>query len=86
MDYYGIVLSLTWVISQFINHKIQIMKRTLHILGIALLLVGLVVTFTACQSKTADSHLAPATDTTGLAQFQSWKAMNDARQTNEDYT
>ena len=61
------------------------MKKTLPILGIAILLVGLVITFTACHSKTADSHLPPVTDTTGLAQFQSWKAMNDAQQANEDY-
>lgn len=61
------------------------MKRTLHILGITVLMAGLIFSITSCQSKAPDSRVLSATDTTGLAQFQSWKAMNEAKTANDYY-
>jgi hypothetical protein len=52
------------------------MKKTLPILSIAIVIAGLFIALTSCQSRTADSRTASAIDTTGLAQFQSWKAIN----------
>ena len=61
------------------------MKKTLHILGITVLMAGLIFSFTSCQSKAPEARVLSATDTTGLAQFQSWKAMNEAKTATDHY-
>ena len=62
------------------------MKRTLPILSIAVLIAGLLITITSCQSKKdQDSLVLSAVDTTGLAQFQLWKAMNEDKTANMNY-
>jgi hypothetical protein len=57
------------------------MKKHLHIFSIAVLLAGITMMMTACSSsskKEAGNLVLSATDTTGLADFQSWKAGKDA--------
>ena len=62
------------------------MKRTLPILSITALIAGLLIMITSCQSKKApDSLVLSAADTTGLAQFQSWKAINEQNTANMNY-
>jgi len=63
------------------------MKRSLPILGISALLIAvLLIAITSCQSKKApDSLVLSAADTSGLAQFQSWKAMNERKDPNIYY-
>jgi hypothetical protein len=62
------------------------MKRKIPILSITALIAVLLISFTSCKSKNApESRVLSATDTAGLAEFQSWKAMNEAKATNEAY-
>ena len=67
------------------------MKKTLHILGFAVLLAGLTMAISSCSSKTKsqdspDSQLlSPKVDTTGLAEFQAWKAMNERKSATDYY-
>jgi hypothetical protein len=61
------------------------MKRTLPILSIAAVMAGLLL-MTSCESKKApDSLVLSSVDTAGLAQFQSWKAMNEEKNANMSY-
>ena len=65
------------------------MKKTLHILGFALLIAGLMVTFTSCDSKKSEDKdalvLGSTVDTSGLAEFQDWKRMNETKKASEYY-
>src|SRR5258707_10989855 len=62
------------------------MKRTIPILSIAALIAGLLILLTSCESKKApDSLVLSAADTAGLAQFQSWKVMNERKDPNLYY-
>ncbi len=65
------------------------MKKTLHILPIAALLTTGVIAMTACSSKEktdAEKNLVlSASDTTGLADFQEWKAQNERKDANTYY-
>ena len=62
------------------------MKRKLPILSIAALMAVMLIAFTSCQSKKAPDNLVlSATDTTGLAEFKSWKAMSETKEANEAY-
>ncbi|MFI5132509.1 MAG: glycine zipper 2TM domain-containing protein [Chitinophagales bacterium] len=62
------------------------MKRTLPILSIAVLITTVLLSLTACQSKKApDSLVLSAKDTSGLAEFQSWKSMNEAKAASNFY-
>jgi hypothetical protein len=62
------------------------MKRTLPILSVAVLIAVALLSLTACQSKKApDSLVLSAADTAGLAEFQSLKAMNDAKAASNYY-
>lgn len=64
------------------------MKKSLHILGFIALIAGLVVVFSSCSSKkTPDSLVLGSTaDTSGLAEFQSWKMMNETKKASEYYS
>ena len=62
------------------------MKRTIPILSVAVLIATVLLSLTACQSKkTPDSLVLSSTDTTGLAEFKSWKAINEAKAANDSY-
>ena len=65
------------------------MKKTLHILGFVLLVAGLMITFTSCDSKKSQDKetmvLSSTVDTAGLAEFQDWKRMNETKQASEYY-
>lgn len=59
------------------------MKKKLHILSIAVLIAGITIMMTACSGsskKEANNLVLSATDTTGLADFQFWKAMNERKE------
>ena len=64
------------------------MKKSLHILGFIALIAGLVVIFSSCASKKSPDNLVlgATADTTGLAEFQSWKMMNETKKASEFYT
>jgi len=85
VDYCGTVLSLGGMYYHSLTSKNLVMKTTLHILGITLLMAALTFSITSCQSKAPESRVLSATDTTGLAQFQSWKTMNETKTANEFY-
>jgi len=65
------------------------MKKTLHILGFVLLIAGLMITFTSCDSKKSQDKdtmvLSATADTAGLAEFQDWKRMNETKSATEYY-
>ena len=65
------------------------MKKTLHILGFVLLVAGLMITFTSCDSKKSGDKdalvLSSTVDTAGLAEFQDWKRMNETKKASEYY-
>ena len=56
------------------------MKKTLHILGFATLLAGLVIILSSCESKKSPDALtlSATVDTAGLAEFQATKALKAA--------
>ena len=62
-----------------------LMKRTIPILSIAVMIAVALFSLTACKSKAPGSLVLSASDTSGLAEFKSWKTMNDAKQANESY-
>jgi len=65
------------------------MKRRLPILSITALIAVLLIAITSCQSKkgpdTPDSLVLSAADTAGLAEFQSWKQMNETKTASNYY-
>jgi len=77
------------VINHSITSKNEIMKKTLHILGFALLVAGLMVTFTSCGSKKSQDKetlvLGSTVDTSGLAEFQDWKRVNETKKASDYY-
>lgn len=59
------------------------MKKTLHIFSITVLIAGIVFVMSACNSspkKDANGLVLAAIDTTGLAAFQNWKAVQNQSQ------
>ena len=57
------------------------MKRTLSILSIAVFIAGMAIMMAACNSspKKDAMNLTLGADTTGLADFQAWKALNERK-------
>jgi hypothetical protein len=57
------------------------MKRTLSILSIAVFIAGIAIMMAACNSspKKDATNLTLSADTTGLADFQAWKAVNERK-------
>jgi bacillopeptidase F (M6 metalloprotease family) len=71
-----------YVIYFLIYFKIRIMKRKLSILSITAILLAFTAFMVSCNSKPKvvnDSLVLSATDTTGLADFQAWKAINERK-------
>jgi hypothetical protein len=66
--------------------KFTTMKKAIPALSIAILIAGILLSLTACKSKTSpDSLVLSSTDTTGLAEFQSWKQMNETKDAGKYY-
>jgi hypothetical protein len=58
------------------------MKRKLPIFSIATVLIAIAVFMVSCGSKEkaeSQTQLLPTVDTTGLADFQAWKAVNERK-------
>lgn len=71
--------------------KLSIMKKTLHKLStmkrLMIPVFAIVVGMTACNTTpdtTTQKAIQPATDTTGLAEFQAWKAQNELVSTQQN--
>ncbi len=62
------------------------MKKTLHIFSFVSLLAGFMIFISSCHlEKKPDSLVLAASDTTGLAEFQSLKAMNEVKEASKYY-
>ena len=62
------------------------MKRIIPILSVAVLIATVLLSLTACQSKKApESMVLSSADTSGLAEFKSWKAMSEAKEASNSY-